>query len=297
MHVLLKACLPAAICLGAAVGPATAQEFNLSFGVYAADKPSTMVRRFRPVLDALEARLSKLRGQPTRIRMQVAPTYERGIAHLVEGKVDFAQFGPASYIEAKEANPEISILAMEANNGTKIFRGIICVNKDSEINSIADLRGKSFAFGNKRSTIGRYLSQLYLLRHNIRGNTLKHYEYLGRHDRVGRAVGSGLFDAGALKENTFKKLVANGVPLRALGTFPNVTKPWIARGGLPKQVKKMLRKALFQITDKKALRALKKDGFVAGSDEDYAFIREAMLSNHLFFRRAPKAQESAKRLQ
>lgn len=34
-----------------------------------------------------------------------------------------------------------------------------------------------------------------------------------------------------------------------------------------------------------------------GSDEDYAFIREAMLSNHLFFRRVPKAQESAKRFQ
>lgn len=293
----VKACLPAAICLGAAVGPATAQELNLSFGVYAADKPSTMVRRFRPVLDALETRLTKLRGQPTRIRMQVAPTYERGVAHLVEGKVDFAQFGPASYIEAKEANPEISILAMEANNGTKIFRGIICVNKDSDIKSIADLRGRSFAFGNKRSTIGRYLSQLYLLRHDIRGNDLRHYEYLGRHDRVGRAVGAGLFDAGALKENTFKKLVANGVPLRAVGTFPNVTKPWIARGGLNSKIKKMLRKALFQITDKKALSALKKDGFVAGSDEDYAFIREAMLSNHLFFRRVPKAQESAKRFQ
>lgn len=295
MRVLLKSFLPAAICLGAAMGPVTAKELNLSFGVYAADKPSTMVRRFRPVLDALEARLTDLRGQPTQIRMQVAPTYERGVTDLVEGKVDFAQFGPASYIEAKEANAEISILAMEANNGTKIFRGIICVNKDSEINSIADLRSKSFAFGNKRSTIGRYLSQLYLLRHDIRGNNLKHFEYLGRHDRVGRAVGSGLFDAGALKENTFKKLVANGVPLRALGTFPNVTKPWIARGGLNRNVKKLLRKALFQITDKKALKALKKDGFVEGSDEDYAFIREAMLSNHLFFRRSGKASVSAKR--
>ena len=35
--------------------------------------------------------------------------------------------------------------------------------------------------------------------------------------------------------------------------------------------------------DKKALKALKKDGFVPGSDEDYAIIREAINKNHQFF--------------
>lgn len=74
----------------------------------------------------------------------------------------------------------------------------------------SQLRGQTFAFGDERSTIGRYLSQLLLVQHGIRADELLSYEYLGRHDRVGTAVGAGQFDAGALKESTFRKLKKKG---------------------------------------------------------------------------------------
>ena len=38
---------------------------------------------------------------------------------------------------------------------------------------------------------GRYLSQLYLVENDIRAKDLSRYEYLGRHDKVGIAVGRG----------------------------------------------------------------------------------------------------------
>lgn len=257
-------------------------EVRLSFGIYASDKPSAMVRQFRPILNVVEERMTAKLGEAVTIRLQVAKTYEQGIADLVEGKVDFARFGPASYIEAKEADPGVAILAVESNDGTKIFNGVVAVARESLIQSVDDLHGKSFAFGDQRSTIGRYLSQLFLLRNGVHASSLKHFDYLGRHDKVGYSVASGRFDAGALKESTFNKLVASGVPLRVIGRFPNVTKPWIARSGLAGNLQDALREVLLQIKDENALKALKKDGFLEGDDRDYAFIREAILSNHLF---------------
>jgi len=283
----------AAIALSfAAASPASA-EISLAFGVYASDKPSAMVKQFRPILNALQDDLSRLAGEPVRIRMQIAKTYEQGVIDLVAGKVDFARFGPASYIRAREADPRVEILAIESSKGKKTFNGVIAVAKDSSIQTISELRGKSFAFGDERSTIGRYLSQLHLMRNNVRASDLKHFEYLGRHDAVGAAVGSGRFDAGALKESTFKRMVKKGINLRAIARFPNVTKPWIARGGLPTKTKNMLRRTLLALNDPKALKALTSDRLLEGSDEDYAGIREAILSNHLFFRKAGK--EAAQR--
>ncbi len=270
------------LALAAGTFPARAA-VDLKFGVYVSDKPTEMVRKFRPVLDALEASMSRDLGEPVRIRMRVAGDYETGIEDLVIGAVDFARFGPASYILAKARNPALRILAVESEKGTKVFYGIICVAEDSPIRTLEDLRGKSFAFGNQRSTIGRYLSQGLLVRHGITAKDLAFYDYLGRHDRVGTAVAHGRFDAGALKEGTFKKLVAKGAPIRAIASFPNVTKPWITRDGLAPKVFAALRAALLRMRDPAALKALKKDGFLVGGDDDYAVIREAMGSNARFF--------------
>ena len=273
------------VILAAAWATPAQADLTLSFGVYSSDKPSSMVKQFRPILNVLEKKMSVIRGEPVQISMHVAKSYQQGLEDLVSGKVDFSRFGPASYITAKETDPGIEILAIESNKGQKVFYGVIAVATDSPIKTIAALRGKSFAFGDEESTIGRYLAQLYLLRNNIRSSDLGRFEYLGRHDAVGAAVGSKRFDAGALKESTYTKQKKNGVPLRAIAKFPNVTKPWIARGRLPAQIRKELREALLAVDDKAALRELPADGLVVGDDSDYAFIRESMLNNYMFFRK------------
>lgn len=265
------------------ISMSVAAEVVLNFGVYSSDKPTTMIKKFRPVLNAIESGVEKSLGEPVTIRMQVAKTYEQGVEDLVSGKVDFARFGPASYIQAKLLEPRIGIIAMESKKGKKVFQGLICVARDSNIREVSDLKGKRFAFGNERSTIGRYLSQLYLVEHGIHASDLKYYEYLGRHDKVGAAVAAGKFDAGALKEDTFYKLVKNGKPLKTLGHFPNVTKPWVARRGLSTSYLEVLRKVLLEMDDEVALKTLKKDGFVPGDDSDFSRIREAMARSKEFF--------------
>ena len=95
-------------------------------------------------------------------------------------------------------NRNINIIAVSERNHSKVSYGIIAVHKNSRINNIADFRGKSFASGDEGSTTGRFLSQLYLVHEGMLSADLCRYEYLGRHDKVGTAVGASAFDAGAL---------------------------------------------------------------------------------------------------
>lgn len=257
---------------------------QLDFGVYSSNKPSAMVRVFKPTLKQLEARMSESLGRDVDIRMQIAKDYDAGIQALTSGEVDFSRFGPSSYLEAKSMNEDLRILAMESINNEKVFYGIIAVHNESDIQTLDELRGRSFAFGDEGSTIGRFLSQLHLEQNDILASDLSEYEYLGRHDKVGTAVGAGGFDAGALNESTFKKLIANGEPIRELARFSNVTKPWIASSQLDEKIYEALQAALLELDDASALAALKVDGFLSGSHDDYQRIKTAMEDNDRFFR-------------
>lgn len=258
-------------------------DIHLTFGVYASDKPTAMVEQIRPTLDLLEKSLSPNLEEPVTIKMQVYRDYETARAKFVAGAVDFMRLGAASYIEAKKMAPDIEIIAAEKFNNSHFFEGVICVNAYGNIRQITDLADKTFAFGSEESTIGRYLAQLYLAQHGITRSKLKSFAYLERHDRVGTAVGLGQFDAGALEGTIFEKLVTSGVPIRAIASFPNVTKAWVARAGLAKHIKTALAGALDSIRDPTALTALRFDGFEPASDSEYDLIRTAIDRNGLFF--------------
>ena len=78
-----------------------------------------------------------------------------------------------------------------------------------------------------------------------------------------------------MKVETFEKEKAGG-KLRSIGTFDNVTKPWIARVGLDASVTKAIRETLFALKDPAVLKELGVTGFEPVDDSEYAFVREGM---------------------
>ena len=255
-----------------AVSGADAPAEFIRFGVYTADKATTVVEQFSPILGALESAVSERLGRPIKISLKVSSTYDGGIADLTDGKVHFSRLGPASYVVAKTANPDLELLAMESKGGNRTFKGIIAVHQDSEIESVAGLKGKSFAFGNPLSTMGRYLAQADLISSGIHGIDLERYEFLGRHDIVGTAVAAGDFTAGALKESTFDNLVADGKPLKALKKIDIVTKPWVAHPSLDPEIAEALRASFLELD----ATSISKDGFLEADEKYYASVRAAM---------------------
>jgi len=282
---LSKAALKAA-ALGLAVSFASAtaalSDITLKFGAYTADKPTEVVKQFKPFLDYIATAMSDKLDEPVSFKIVIAKSYEQGNLNLTSGAVDISRFGPASYVTAKDIEPDIGIVAMETKNGEKTFKGVIAVHAENPIGSVDELAGKSFAFGDPLSTIGRYLAQDQLLQSGIEAGDLSGFDYLLRHDRVGAAVGQGSFDAGALKSSTFKNLVDKGVPIRALADFDNVTKPWLHRADLDPRIVDAMQAVFLEISDPDVLKSMSKSGFVLGSDEDYQVIRDAMSRSTYF---------------
>ncbi|WP_255547103.1 PhnD/SsuA/transferrin family substrate-binding protein [Moritella sp. 36] len=259
-------------------------EINLIFGLYTSDKPTTMVSKFRPFINTLEAQMTHKLKQPVHIKMHISSNYNDGVHALTTGKVDFSRLGPASYITAKNANANLQLLAIEAKKGKKLFYGIIAVQTDSPITKPEQLVGKRFAFGSEQSTIGRYLSQSFLADHHIYATDLAKFDYLDRHDAVGASVAAGRYDAGALKEGTFKKLRSKGVLLREIARFPNVTKPWVAKAGLKDDIAQALSALLIASDESNALykNSFSQNGFLPGDDSDYDIIRQSMKDTRFF---------------
>jgi phosphonate transport system substrate-binding protein len=255
------------------------EPLSLSFGIYQSYNASEMYRNFTPIIEVIQDDVERRLGRSTDIQMRIFKTYEEGIEALVSGKVDFVRFGPAPYILSKRKNDALELIAMELEDGKKQFNGCIVVPRESKIHALSDLRGKSFAFGDRNSTIGRYLVQDNLVQAGIRAVDLSRYDYLDRHDKVAAAVLAGDFDAGAVKEANLEESKGQ---LRAVLTFQNVTKPWVARSGLDPLVGGALRSALLELRDAGALKTLKVSGFSTTSDAEYRAVRLSMQAAEAF---------------
>ena len=257
-------------------------EISLTFGTYAADKPTETVRQYRPFLAFLEERLSQRLGKPVTIKMSISKQYVEAVRQLAEGKIDLARFGPASYVRAKQLNPGIRIVAIETKKGNKRFSGVIVVHRDSPFQSLEELAGLTFAFGDQLSTTGRYLAQAQLLGAGITSVDLRGFSYLGRHDLVGEAVGARKFAAGALKQSTFRTLVAKGVPIRVLVSFENVTNPWLASADLDLEILQAIRDVMLAPQNVEIIRNISNNGFLPSDDADFNLIREAIEQSRSF---------------
>lgn len=266
-----------ALIMGASVAAETGvvEPVELTFGVYSSDKATVMYKMFIPIVQHLRESTEEKLERPTDIFIKIFRTYDEGIDALVHGHVDLVRFGPSSYILAKQQNSGISLVAMESKKGKKRFQGMIFVSKDSPIKALKDVKGKRFAFGDHNSTIGRYLAQAELVKAGIYSHDLEKFDYLGRHDKVVKAVLLKDYEVGSAKESTFKKYNTKN-ELRVIHRFDNVTKPWIAREGLDPTITTALRQTLLSLTDKEILGEAKISQFVEAADEDYQIVRDGM---------------------
>lgn len=269
---ILPRCFAILCCLFAHAAPA-ADVTVLRFATYASERPSEELKKIEPFHLYLEQTLAA-QGLTADIRMRIYPSYDEAIAAVVNGETDFARLGPVSYVIAKKRNPRIRLLAMESKHGKKEFNGVILVAANSPMQTLSDLRGKRFAFGEANSTTGRYLAQEALVRAGIRARDLAEYDFVGRHDKVAFAVAAGNYDAGAVNETTLDKY-GQEKGLRQLASFISPTHAWAARAGLDPKLARHLRQALLAMQSD-ALEYIGRDGFLAASDGDFDRLRGSM---------------------
>ncbi|HOD42620.1 MAG TPA: phosphate/phosphite/phosphonate ABC transporter substrate-binding protein, partial [Candidatus Wallbacteria bacterium] len=123
--------------------------------------PRKMVRNYESMMEYLKNEL-----KITEVRLVLTPDYNALTQFLKEGKIDVAWHGTFAYPRAREVTGAKAILT-PIWSGKKSYCGIIVARADSNINKIEDLKGRSFAFTDKKSASGYFLPKIFLLENKI----------------------------------------------------------------------------------------------------------------------------------
>lgn len=197
-------------------------------------------RRFAP----LAAYVGRTLGQPVTVR--VGGSYAEHIEAIGHDQVDVAFMGPVPYVKMLERFGSKPLLArFEVAHQSNLY-GVIVVPQRSPVRSIADLRGRRFAFGDPESTMSFYAPAWLMLKSGVPLNALGARRFLGSHPNVALAVLAGDFDAGALKREVYEEYAAKG--LRILAELPPTPDHvFVTRADFPPAAVAKLRAALLAL--------------------------------------------------
>lgn len=227
------------------------------------------------VFNVLSKHLSK--SIDRKVVFEAGKTYDDVIAKLSTGKVDVAFLGAGAYIEARRTGGVRAILRTIRHRSTNYF-GIVVVKQGSDIKSLSDLKGKRFAFVDKKSTAGYYFPRRLLRKAGINPDKDIEVVFAGGHHKVVQMVAAGTVDAGACFEGAQQNLADPDSVVPMARTEPILGDPVVVRPGLGADLIKTLRSALIELSTVPAARSFftfsEIDAFVPAFDSDYDAIAE-----------------------
>jgi phosphonate transport system substrate-binding protein len=267
--------LAAALLVGPVFGQGTAKPGVLTIGFIPAEDSRAMVRQSQAILDIV----AKHTGM--KIDAFVGSDYNATIEALRAGHIDVALLGPFSYVLATTVAPvEAFAITVTARSMQPSYQSIIIAGKDSNINSLADLKGRTFAFTDPGSTSGFMVPSAAFIKAGVTPEKdFKQVMYSGGHDATIVAVGSGKVDAGSVADRIYERGCAKGLAdcnkLKVVWTSPPIPNdPLLYRKTLSEDMKKKIREAFFSVKN----LAFGEMGTVArfdpATDKDYDPIRE-----------------------
>lgn len=248
---------------------ALAEGTEILFGSVAMDIPAVMHERLTPLTNYL----SKVLERP--VSLKLSPNMGAAINEAAEGRVDLAYLTPVAYLKAHEKGGA-QLIVKTVTKGKASFKLMIVVKEGSSIKTVNDLKGKSFAFGDKRALLQRAA----VVGSGIKLDELGEYKFIGHYDNIVRAVMRNDFDAGILKDTMAYKWEGKGI--RILYETPDLPPYNItASKKVDPVLLKKLKKAFLDLDGNNPkhlpiIKAVDKkyNGFAATSDAEYDVVRQ-----------------------
>ena len=194
-----------------------------------------------PIVDYLGHRLN------VRFRLAYFRRYPDIIDAMVKGKTDFAWLGPTTYLAIRENTPCVP-LAQVLRDGVGYYEGVILARVEDGFTSVKELKGRRFAFIDRRSTSGFIYPTYYLQQQGIDGSTFfGAVEYAGGHSNALLRLVNGRYDAVCTERDILKRLGAKVDTSRlhvlaVTGRIPNG--PIAAHPNVGSELQKRARKIL-----------------------------------------------------
>lgn len=202
------------------------------------EAPTELQRKFEP--------LGKYLSAQTGMKVVFTPVtdYAAVVESLATRKLDLAWLGGFTFVQAKIRTNGTAIPIVQREEDARFTSKFITANP--AIKTLADLKGKSFAFGAPSSTSGSLMPRFFLQQDGINPEKdFKTVAFSGAHDATVAFVAAGKAEAGVLNASVWDKLVeskkVDTSKVRVFATTPPYFDyNWAVRGDLdPALVKKL----------------------------------------------------------
>lgn len=242
------------------------------------EAPTELQRKFAPLGAYLEKELG------VTVKFVPVTDYAATVEGLAGKHLDLVWYGGFTYVQARRKTGNALPLVQRAEDAT--FHSKIIARAGSGIETLADLKGKSFAFGSVSSTSGHLMPRHFLRAAGIDPDKhFSRYSFSGAHDATAKWVESGKVDAGALNESVWEKLVeakkVDPSKVKVIHTTPAYFDyNWTVRGDLDASLREKIRKAFLALDPanpehKKILDLQRASRFIETRPENYAAIEKA----------------------
>ncbi|MEG0293785.1 phosphate/phosphite/phosphonate ABC transporter substrate-binding protein [Enterococcus sp.] len=216
--------------------------------------------------------------------------YAVGIEALKSEKLDIMLVSPMSYYQAKE-RANIEPLVTTTSMGNEPYKTAFITHADNkDINELADLKDKTFAFVDPASSSGYMYPKAKLVtaldldpeKMENPGYFFKTVAYSGKHDTSLMGVTMGDYDAAAVALQTINSLDEAGIidsdDVKVIGEtdeIPNAA--YIMRGNLPSDLKEKIKTFYLEYDEPSYFETNYQDPsirFTESKDSDFEIVKE-----------------------
>ncbi|MBL7048347.1 MAG: phosphate/phosphite/phosphonate ABC transporter substrate-binding protein [Nitrospira sp.] len=166
--------------------------------------PKEEISIYSPFLKYLES------STGNRFRIKFTKDYEDTVGNLGNGSTHFAALGTLSYVIGEKKYGIKYLVSGVNREGDARYHAMIVVPPDSDIQTIADIAGRCFAFGSNMSTQGHLIPRKMLEDGGVTLDRLKKYFYAGSHSNAVKAILNRECDAAGLQDTLANRLAAEG---------------------------------------------------------------------------------------
>jgi phosphonate transport system substrate-binding protein len=257
------------------ISSAWAQQ-KLRVSMIPATDPGKMIRDAQPLVDYLE----KETGM--KIDLTIPTNYAAVVEAMVNDQVDLAHFGGFTFVQISARAGAKPLVQREHDQQ---FHSLFITQPGSGINSLKDLNGHTFAFGDVNSTSGHLMPEYFMRQAKVDPKVIENALYTGGHDATALAVANKKVAAGAMDESVFQNMMKAGKitpqQVRVFWTTPAfVDYVWAARKGLDPKLSEAFANALLKLDannlqDKPMLDFLSATKYVRANEAEYDKLRQA----------------------
>ena len=265
----------------AVVASQSLRPLEFGVGLFQPDKEKNDAT-YKPLADYLARQLGR------EVRLRTVDSWEGLAKSLASGETDMALMGPWGYVLANH-QAGAQAVATILYQGKPEYFAIMVTNPKSGINKIDDMKGKTFAFGDKGSTSGYLIPNHEFMMRGIDPDKFFSKVIYTKHQAIETQVTRGELDAGADYNRNRDAMIEQGL-IKAADSRIIWTSAPLPNDALALS-KELAKDKVFTAKLVKALEAIGEalksqpnllpnnyTGFVAKDNKYYAPIRDAGLA-------------------